>query len=117
MFDKKIFFTLFMIFSIAPLPSTLQAKTYWKRGAVIGSSVAAAASLPFTYSLCNLAESDRNINSCRGTAMPLGALTSGIIGFGIGAGIGALFKQKEIVPYVQIDPQGENYHLGARMEF
>lgn len=102
-------------FTLIASPLAAQEKSYWLTGGLIGAGVGIGSGLAIGYGACSLAE--ENANNCRKSAMPIGAVLIGGVGFGLGALIGSAFKKKEPVARIILDPQSGTYGAAVNVKF
>lgn len=111
---KKILVIL-TSFTLIASPLAAQEKSYWLTGGLIGAGVGFGSGLWIAYGACTLAE--EGTNNCRKSAMPIGAVLTGGLGFGLGALIGSAFKKKSPVARIIIDPQAGTYGAALNIKF
>lgn len=111
----KRILSLFVILAFTAAPITANADSHWLTGGLVGAGVGVGSGLGIAYGACTLTE--EGTTNCRKSAMPVGAIIMGGLGFGFGALIGNAFKKKTPIVEIVLNPQTRSYSASLSVPF
>jgi hypothetical protein len=120
---KIILFLTIVLLAMMPF-SKVFADSYWLRGGVIGMGAGGlglglATGLK-SSSTCNggrPCEDEGDFDGLEPTGIALGSAVGAVLGFGIGALVGAAFEKNKPSVSLNIDPENKVYSAGVRVPF